>query len=232
MPTLGFDTATEVLTVAVAGGGGPLAEAEHGPAADGRPRHSALLLAGIERCVEESGGWQGIERIAVGLGPGSYTGLRIGIATARALAQARQLELRGISTLSALARGIGELPEAAGRPRLAVLDARRGQAFAELHAVGGGPPQGPVVLSPAGAGRPRPRARSRRDGGRGRGATISGGARGRRRHGRPSGGRGPQGRGAAHLRALGRGERGARGTDRAHLSERARCQEMACKRPR
>ena len=70
MATLGFDTATEVLTVAVAGGGGPLAEAEHGPAADGRPRHSALLLAGIERCVEESGGWQGIERIAVGLGPG------------------------------------------------------------------------------------------------------------------------------------------------------------------
>jgi tRNA threonylcarbamoyladenosine biosynthesis protein TsaB len=148
MPTLGFDTATQVLTVAVAGGGGGLAEAEHGPAADGRPRHSALLLAGIERCVEESGGWQGIERIAVGLGPGSYTGLRIGIATARALAQARQLELRGISTLSALARGIGELPDAAGRPRLAVLDARRGQAFAELHAVGGQPPQGPVVLSP------------------------------------------------------------------------------------
>ncbi len=148
MPTLGFDTATEVLTVAVVGEGEPLAEAEHGPAPDGRPRHSGLLLAEAERCVEEGGGWEGIERIAVGLGPGSYTGLRIGIATARALAQARELELRGVSTLSALARGIGELPDAAGRPLLPVLDARRSQAFAELHAVDGGPPPRPMVLSP------------------------------------------------------------------------------------
>ncbi len=148
MATLGFDTATEILTVAVAREGEAVAEGERGPDADGRPQHQALLLAEIERCVQASGGWEGIERIAVGLGPGSYTGLRIGIATARALAQARELELRGVSTLSALARGIGELPEADGRQRLPVLDARRSQAFAELHPPGGGSPQGPMVLSP------------------------------------------------------------------------------------
>jgi tRNA threonylcarbamoyladenosine biosynthesis protein TsaB len=148
MPTLGFDTASEVLTVAVARGGEPIAEAEHGPGADSRPRHQELLLAEVERCVSEAGGWESIERIAVGLGPGSYTGLRIGIATARALAQARAIELRGVSSLSALARGIGELGDAAGRPRLPVLDARRTQAFAELHDPGGGPPAGPYVLSP------------------------------------------------------------------------------------
>ena len=148
MATLGFDTSTEILTVAVVEDGEPVAEGEYGPGQDGRPRHSALLLSEIERCVAEGGGWKGIGRIAVGLGPGSYTGLRIGIATARALAQAREIEVRGASSTSALARGISELPEAAGRPCLAVLDARRGQAFAELHPAGGGPPQGPLVLSP------------------------------------------------------------------------------------
>jgi tRNA threonylcarbamoyladenosine biosynthesis protein TsaB len=148
MPTLGLDTATAVLTVAVVRNGEPAAEAEHAPGSDGRPRHQELLLAEVERCVAEAGGWESIERIAVGLGPGSYTGLRIGIATARALAQAREIELRGVSSLSALARGIGELPDAGGRARLPVLDARRAQAFAELHGADGGTPQGPFVLSP------------------------------------------------------------------------------------
>ena len=164
MATLGFDTATDVLTIAVTRGGEVAAEGARGPGPDGRPRHSALLLAEVERCVADSGGWDEIERIAVGLGPGSYTGLRIGIATARALAQARQLELRGISTLSALARGIRELPEAAGRPRLAILDARRGQAFAELHAVGAGR-RGARWCSRRRSWASSPRARSRRDGG-------------------------------------------------------------------
>ena len=71
------------------------------------------------------GDFAAVTRIAVGVGPGTFTGLRIGIATARALAQARGAELAAVSTLQALA-------EAAGHdgPVLAVLDARRGEAFA------------------------------------------------------------------------------------------------------
>ena len=65
-----------------------------------------------------------VDRIAVGVGPGSFTGLRIGIATARGLAQGWDVALVGVSTLRALAAGV-EAPSVA-----AVIDARRGEAFA------------------------------------------------------------------------------------------------------
>jgi tRNA threonylcarbamoyladenosine biosynthesis protein TsaB len=147
--TIGFDTATADLTVAVSRDGEPLLEREQGAGAEGRPRHSELLLAEIERCVEAAGGWSEVGRIAVGVGPGSYTGLRIGIATARALAQGRGLPIVGVCTLSALALGISELPEAEGRPVAAVLDARRGQAFVSLRGPAGEEIAGPAVLTPA-----------------------------------------------------------------------------------
>jgi tRNA threonylcarbamoyladenosine biosynthesis protein TsaB len=148
MRTLGFDTATGQLTVAVSDGGEPLLERDLGPDAEGRPRHSALLLAEVERCAEAAGGWERIGRIAVGVGPGSFTGLRIGIATARALAQARGIEIAGVSTLAALARAIGDLPGAGERSPLPVLDARRGQAFAAVDPRGGGAGVDPLVASP------------------------------------------------------------------------------------
>ena len=72
-------------------------------------------------------GWRDLDAIAVGVGPGTFTGLRIGIATARALAAATGLPLRPVSSLAALAAGI-EAPL-----RLALIDARRGEVFGALY---------------------------------------------------------------------------------------------------
>ena len=102
------------------GGGG-----DRRPASRSRPRSRRATTGGpltARSCSRRSrsrssvaGGWAGIEPIAVGVGPGSFTGLRIGVATARALAQARGLPLAGVATTSALLAGIAEDP-AAGAP--------------------------------------------------------------------------------------------------------------------
>jgi tRNA threonylcarbamoyladenosine biosynthesis protein TsaB len=130
MLVLGVDTATDFAVVGATADGELLREVAIGPGPDGRPRHSEVLLAEIERTVEAAGGWPAVDRIAVGIGPGSFTGLRIGIATARALAQAHDLPLVPVGSLAALARGIGE--DRAGLLALPVLDARRSEAFAAL----------------------------------------------------------------------------------------------------
>lgn len=143
--TLGFDTATAVVTVAVTAGDATLAESERGPDDRGRPRAAELLLAEIEAAVGSAGGWDRIALLAVGVGPGSFTGLRIAIATGRALAQARGTPIVGVSTLDALGRGIGEAHP--GQPALAVLDARRGEVFGALFE-SGERAWGPVVAPP------------------------------------------------------------------------------------
>ena len=144
---IGIDTATPVVAVAAARGEEVLRETAHGPDDAGRPRHSAVLLREIEACTVAAGGWGEVERIAVGIGPGSFTGLRIGIATARGLAQARGLPLAGVGTLAALGRAIrGRDRE--GRGALAVLDARRGEAFAALFGPEGDELWPPSVLGP------------------------------------------------------------------------------------
>jgi tRNA threonylcarbamoyladenosine biosynthesis protein TsaB len=146
---LGIDTATADTAVAVTRDGDLVEERLSGPGPDGRPRHSQTVLADAEAAVAEAGGWKEVELVAVGTGPGSYTGLRIGIATARALAQSLGVGLAGVSTLAVLARAIGEHPQAEGRPRLAAIDARRGQLFASLYDEAGELTWGPVVAAPA-----------------------------------------------------------------------------------
>jgi tRNA threonylcarbamoyladenosine biosynthesis protein TsaB len=132
MFVLGVDTATDYAVVGVTADGELVRQVSIGPGPDGRPRHSQVLLGEIEASVEAAGGWPRIDRIAVGIGPGSFTGLRIGIATARALAQARDVPLAPVGSLTALARGISESSGPEAPLALPVFDARRNEAFAAL----------------------------------------------------------------------------------------------------
>jgi tRNA threonylcarbamoyladenosine biosynthesis protein TsaB len=72
-----------------------------------------------------------VDLLAVGLGPGTFTGIRIGIATARGLGVSLDLSLRGVCTLDALGRGITD--DGNGGSALAVLDGWRGEVFAALY---------------------------------------------------------------------------------------------------
>ena len=135
MRILAFDTATPATTVALSGVGDVVFTARHDPVAGERPGHTTHLLPLIARVLDRAGvGWEAVERIAVGVGPGTFTGLRIGIATARALARAREIPLVAVSTLHSLAMcrprpGAPEMPAGLDTV-LAVLDARRGEVFA------------------------------------------------------------------------------------------------------
>jgi tRNA threonylcarbamoyladenosine biosynthesis protein TsaB len=123
---LGLDTATPATVVAVLPGAGEPVELRHEPGPGERPGHAAQLLPLARRALEAVGAtFADVRRIGVGVGPGTFTGLRIGVATARALAQATGAEVAGISTLEALAVEAGD-----DRAVLAVLDARRGEAYA------------------------------------------------------------------------------------------------------
>ena len=85
-------------------------------------------LAGMARdAVAEAGGFAGIDRIGVTVGPGSFTGLRVGMAFAQGLGAALGVPVVGVSTLDALAASV----EGYG-PAAALIDARRGQVYARF----------------------------------------------------------------------------------------------------
>ena len=155
---LGLDTSTAATATCVLRADGRAFEVVPEPAALFRsPAHARELMPAVARVVEESGvGFDGLDAVAMGRGPGTFTGLRIGIATARALATARRLPIHGVSSLAALAaaaeaalaagaweltaRGSGLAARASGLaggaeppPVLALIDARRGEVFAALH---------------------------------------------------------------------------------------------------
>jgi tRNA threonylcarbamoyladenosine biosynthesis protein TsaB len=133
MRVLAFDTATPATAVALSGVDNVIFTGRHDPRPGERPGHATRLLPLVAAVLARAGvGWEEIDRIAVGIGPGTFTGLRIGIATARALARARALPLVGVSTLQslAMARPGPDAAPAGLDAVLAVLDARRGEVFA------------------------------------------------------------------------------------------------------
>jgi tRNA threonylcarbamoyladenosine biosynthesis protein TsaB len=147
MAVVGFDTATADTAVCAMRGGEVLYEELLGLGPDGSPRHSTALLAEVERAALAAGGWEAVDRLAVGLGPGSFVGIRIGIATARGLAASTGLPLSGVCTLDLLGHALAELagPE---RDSLAVLDARRGEVFAALYSPAAERRWEPLVAAP------------------------------------------------------------------------------------
>ncbi len=136
MILLGFDTATPSTVVGLRLATGETLTMRDDPGAGERPGHATRLLAMIGELLSRAGtSWSALDRIAVGLGPGTFTGLRVGIATARGLAQSLSVELVGVSSLQALA--VGASADRANRGVLAVIDARRGEAFACAYRVDG-----------------------------------------------------------------------------------------------
>jgi tRNA threonylcarbamoyl adenosine modification protein YeaZ len=113
MLILAFDTATDVATSALVSDGEVLGE---------RTSRAVTVLEDIDALLRQaSARTTEIEAIAVGVGPGSFTGVRVGLATARGLALALGIPVAGVSTLDALAAGApGAVP---------VVDARRGEIF-------------------------------------------------------------------------------------------------------
>ena len=120
MLTLAFDTATGVATSALVDDGEVLGE---------RASRAQTLLEDVDALLRQAGAHPGdLDRLAVGIGPGSFTGVRIGLAVARGLALSLDLPGSGVSTLAALAAGApGALP---------VVDAKRREVFS---LVGGEP---------------------------------------------------------------------------------------------
>jgi tRNA threonylcarbamoyladenosine biosynthesis protein TsaB len=126
---LGFDTATAATVVGLLAERQAPMEARDDPGEGERPRHTSMLLREARALLRRARlGFGDVDRIAVGVGPGSFTGLRIGVATARALAQATGADVVGVSTLRALG-ALEEEPPPYGTVVIPVIDARRGEVF-------------------------------------------------------------------------------------------------------
>lgn len=142
MIVLGVDTSTSATAVALRLADGRTIEARDDPPTGAHPGHATRLLDMAHELLLDAGiHWSAVQRIAVGLGPGTFTGLRVGVASARGLAQSLSVDLVGVSSPQALALGAlaGDAPRATGPAAvLAVIDARRGEVFASAYIHGHG----------------------------------------------------------------------------------------------
>jgi tRNA threonylcarbamoyladenosine biosynthesis protein TsaB len=141
MTLLGFDTATAPTAACVLRDDGEAFEVVPEVAAlTAPPGHARELMPAVAEVMERAGvGYADLDSIAVGVGPGTFTGLRIGVATARGLALAHGLRLRPVSSLAALAAGASAADASGADGRRATdavlpcIDAKRGELFAALY---------------------------------------------------------------------------------------------------
>ncbi len=136
MDVLVLDTATPAVTAAVVrvapDGVQPLAVRVADPASAGARRHGELLAPGVAQVLAEAGIPVGsLAAVVAGTGPGPFTGLRVGLVTAAALADAVGIPAYGVCSLDAVAGPVA----AAGRV-LAVTDARRREVYWAVYAAG------------------------------------------------------------------------------------------------
>ncbi len=125
MNLLALETATESCSVALLRGGTLFERSEIAPR-----RHAELVLPMAEAVLGEAGVSRGeLEAIAVGRGPGAFTGVRLAVSMAQGLALALDIPVVTVSSLAALAM---EAPEDAA-PVLAMIDARMGEIYAALY---------------------------------------------------------------------------------------------------
>ena len=141
---LAFDTATPQVTVALHDGDSVVASFD---AAESM-RHGEMLAPGIRRVLAEVNATAAdLTGIAVGVGPGPFTGLRVGLVTARTLAFVRGIEVHGVCTLDVLAAEAAD----GGLDEFAVAtDARRKEIYLASYA-GGRRVSGPEVVKPVDA---------------------------------------------------------------------------------
>lgn len=122
MLILGIETSTPQASVAIGSEQGVVASALVSRGAS----YNEFLLPAIRFCLEQSGiGFRNLSGIAVDVGPGLFTGMRVGVATAKALAQTLSVPIVGIASLDLLAYDV----RYAAKTICAVLDARRSEVF-------------------------------------------------------------------------------------------------------
>ncbi len=137
---LSIDTATPCSSVALTRGTRKNGTVLASLSLSSRITHSRRLLSIIDYLMSETAvDWASIEAIAVSLGPGSFTGLRIGMATAKGLAFGADKQMIGVSTLDGLASKCAPSPWIC-----AVLDARKKEVYAAFYRTDG---EGLTVLS-------------------------------------------------------------------------------------
>lgn len=123
MKTLAIDTSTKTQTLALTDGSAVISRR----LSVVRTNHSVSLLTNIDDMLAQAEWAPGeLELIAVGLGPGTFTGLRVGLATAKAIARSAGAEIVGVSSLAATARPVSSLFDGV---IFAACDARRGELY-------------------------------------------------------------------------------------------------------